>query len=60
MAALEDEHLERVLRHHDIPIERLLSVRVTTSPRLVGRTSGGLSYDLAKIALNLRGERADG
>ena len=30
--ALEDEHLENALRRHNVPIERLLSVRVTTSP----------------------------
>jgi glucosyl-3-phosphoglycerate synthase len=45
--ALEDEHLERVLHQHGIPIERLLSVRVTTSPRLVGRARRGLAHDLA-------------
>ncbi len=45
--ALEDEHLERVLRSHGIPIDRLLSVQVTTSARLVGRATQGLSHDLA-------------
>ncbi|MGH3145404.1 MAG: glycosyltransferase [Rubrobacter sp.] len=50
LTALEDEQLERVLRHHGIPIDRLLSVRVTTSPRLVGRAKRGLSYDLSQIA----------
>jgi hypothetical protein len=45
--ALEDEHLERVLRSHCIPIDRLLSVQVTTSARLVGRATQGLSHDLA-------------
>jgi glucosyl-3-phosphoglycerate synthase len=54
LPALEDEGLERVLLEHRIPIERLLSVRVTTSPRLVGRAGRGLSYDLARIALSLR------
>jgi glucosyl-3-phosphoglycerate synthase len=46
-AALEDEGLEQVLREERIPIERLLSVRVTTSSRLVGRASQGLAHDLA-------------
>lgn len=49
-SSLEDEHLERVLRQRDIPIERLLSVRVTTSARLVGRASRGLAHDLALVA----------
>lgn len=60
LAALEDEGLERVLLEHRIPIERLLSVRVTTSPRLVGRASRGLSQDLARITLSLREESAEG
>jgi glucosyl-3-phosphoglycerate synthase len=60
LTALEDEHLERVLCCHDVPIHRLLSVRVTTSPRLVGRATRGLSNDLAKIARNLREEREQG
>jgi len=60
LTALEDEGLERVLLEHRIPIERLLSVRVTTSPRLVGRASRGLSYDLARIALSLSKQEADG
>ncbi|HKH38506.1 MAG TPA: glycosyltransferase [Rubrobacter sp.] len=60
LTALEDENLEKVLRHHDVPIHRLLSVRVTTSPRLVGRATRGLSNDLAKIARSLREERAQG
>ncbi|MEJ7814140.1 MAG: glycosyltransferase [Rubrobacter sp.] len=60
LPALEDEGLERVLLEHRIPIERLLSVRVTTSPRLVGRASRGLSSDLARIALSLREESAEG
>ena len=58
LTALEDENLEKVLRHHDVPVHRLLSVRVTTSPRLVGRATRGLSNDLAKIARSLREERA--
>lgn len=59
LAALEDEHLERVLRGRGIPIERLLSVRATTSPRLVGRATRGLSYDLSRMASGL-GEPALG
>lgn len=46
-ASLEDEHLEKVLRTRGVPIDRLLSVRVTTSARLVGRATRGLSHDLA-------------
>ena len=57
LTALEDEHLERALRQHDVPIHRLLSVRVTTSPRLEGRATRGLSYDLARIAHSLHEER---
>jgi glucosyl-3-phosphoglycerate synthase len=60
LTALEDEHLEKVLRHHDVPIHRLLSVRVTTSPRLVGRATRGLSNDLAKTARDLREKRQRG
>jgi glucosyl-3-phosphoglycerate synthase len=60
LTALEDEHIEGVLLEHQIPIERLLSVRVTTSPRLVGRASRGLSHDLSRITLSLREESADG
>lgn len=48
--ALEDEHLEAVLRRRGIPIERLLSVRVTTSARLVGRAGQGLARDLSAAA----------
>jgi glucosyl-3-phosphoglycerate synthase len=48
--SLEDEHLEEVLRGNGVPIERLLSVRVTTSARLKGRASRGLSHDLARAA----------
>jgi glucosyl-3-phosphoglycerate synthase len=51
--ALEDEQLERVLRAHGIPIERLLSVRVATSPRLVGRANLGLARDLSAVAKSL-------
>jgi len=51
---LEDEHLEAVLGEHGIPIDRLLCVRVTTSPRLTGRATRGLSHDLAGIASSLR------
>jgi glucosyl-3-phosphoglycerate synthase len=49
-ATLEDEGLERVLRGQNIPIERLLSVRATTSSRLQGRASQGLAHDLAIAA----------
>jgi hypothetical protein len=48
------------LRDNGIPIDRLLSVKVTTSPRLEGRARRGLSHDLAKIARLLRGEGANG
>jgi hypothetical protein len=48
--ALEDEHLEGVLRERGIPIERLLSVRVTTSAHLVGCGGQGLARDLAAAA----------
>jgi glucosyl-3-phosphoglycerate synthase len=50
---LEDEQLERVLRRHGIPIERLLSVRVATSARLVGRAGRGLAHDLSAAARSL-------
>lgn len=46
-AALEDEHLERILCQRGIAIERPISVRVTTSARLVGRAERGLAKDLA-------------
>ena len=49
-ATLEDEGLEQVLREEHIPIERLLSVRATTSSRLDGRASEGLAHDLAARA----------
>ena len=52
--ALEDEHLEDVLRRHSIPIERLTSVRVTTSARLKGRAKQGLAHDLAAVATKIR------
>lgn len=51
--ALEDEQLERVLCRHEVPIERLLSVRVTTSARLVGRATQGLARDLSAAAKTL-------
>ena len=49
-ATLEDEGLEQILRKERIPIERLLSVRATTSSRLEGRASQGLAHDLAEAA----------
>jgi glucosyl-3-phosphoglycerate synthase len=52
-ATLEDEGLERVLRKERIPIERLLSVRATTSSRLDGRASQGLAHDLAAACFRL-------
>ena len=52
-ATLEDEGLEHVLRKESIPIERLLSVRATTSPRLKGRASQGLAHDLAVACFQL-------
>lgn len=51
MESLEDEHLEEALRENGVPIERLLSVRVTTSPRLQGRASHGLSQDLSRMVV---------
>jgi hypothetical protein len=48
--ALEDEQLEHTLQRHGVPIERLLSVRVATSARLVGRANQGLARDLAAVA----------
>ena len=59
LTALEDEHLERVLYRHAIPIQRLLSVRATTSPRLEGRARRGLSYDLARLARSVLREEGD-
>ena len=55
-AALEDEHLERVLRRRGVPIDRLLSVRVTTSARLKGRASRGLAHDLSDAAKRIAAE----
>ena len=52
--ALEDEHLEDVLRQHEVPIDRLLSVRVTTSARLEGRAKQGLAHDLAAVVAKLK------
>lgn len=54
LTSLEDEHLEKVLGQRGIPIERLLSVRATTSPRLKGRAERGLSYDLSQVATRHR------
>jgi glycosyltransferase involved in cell wall biosynthesis len=51
--ALEDEQLEDALRRHGVPIERLLSVRVVTSARLVGRAGQGLAHDLSAAAKSL-------
>ena len=59
LTALEDEGLERVLRERGIPMERLLSVHVTTSPRLEGRARRGLAYDLSRIALGFREHGVD-
>jgi len=56
-AALEDEGLEQVLREERIPIDRLLSVRATTSSRLDGRASQGLAHDLAAACSRLDEER---
>lgn len=50
---LEDEHLERTLLEHGIPIHRLSSVRVATSPRTRGRATRGLAHDLARAARSL-------
>lgn len=50
LTTLEDEHLEKILLQKGIPIERLLSVRATTSPRLKGRAERGLSHDLSQAA----------
>ncbi|WP_047866020.1 glycosyltransferase family 2 protein [Rubrobacter aplysinae] len=46
-AALEDEQLESALERCNVPIQRPLDVRVSTSPRLVGRASRGLARDLS-------------
>ena len=52
--ALEDEHLEDDLDQHEVPIDRLLSVRVTTSARLEGRAKQGLAHDLAAVVAKLK------
>lgn len=49
LEALEDEALERALRAHHLRIDRLTSVRVRTSGRLVGRATRGLAHDLAAL-----------
>lgn len=59
LSALEDEGLERVLLQRSIPIERLLSVRVTTSARLMGRAEQGLARDLTGAARELRDARCE-
>jgi glucosyl-3-phosphoglycerate synthase len=46
--ALEDEGFERALRRHNVPIDRLASVRVTTSGRRFGRAPRGLAVDLRR------------
>lgn len=48
--ALEDEGFERALHRHGVPIERLSSVRVTTSGRRHGRAPRGLAVDLRRNA----------
>lgn len=61
LTALEDESLERTLRQNGVPIERLLSVRVTTSARLTGRAERGLSHDLSRVVSGWRqAARPDG
>jgi hypothetical protein len=45
---LEDEGLERALHRHGIPVDRLASVRVTTSARQLGRAPRGLAVDLRR------------
>ena len=52
-ATLEDESLEQVLRKERIPIERLVSVRATTSSRLDGRATQGLAHDLTAACSRL-------
>lgn len=51
--SLEDERLEAALLDRGIGIDRLLSVRVTTSARLAGRASQGLAADLSAAARRL-------
>ena len=60
-ATLEDERLEHALREQNVPIDRLLSVRATTSSRLEGRASRGLAHDLANAASQhfSKNEKAD-
>jgi glucosyl-3-phosphoglycerate synthase len=48
--ALEDEGFERALHRHGIPIERLSTVRVTTSGRRHGRAPRGLAVDLQRAS----------
>ncbi|MDA0183634.1 glucosyl-3-phosphoglycerate synthase [Solirubrobacter phytolaccae] len=48
--ALEDEGFERALHRHGVPIERLASVKVTTSGRRDGRAPRGLAVDLRRNA----------
>ena len=52
--ALEDEQLEDALCRHGVSIERLLSARVVTSARLVGRADRGLARDLSAAAKALK------
>ncbi|MEA2312930.1 MAG: glucosyl-3-phosphoglycerate synthase, partial [Solirubrobacteraceae bacterium] len=47
-AGLEDEGFERQLRRGGIPIDRLATVRVTTSGREHGRAPRGLAVDLRR------------
>jgi glucosyl-3-phosphoglycerate synthase len=54
LEALEDEALERALRAHGLRVDRLRSVRVRTSARLVGRASAGLARDLAAATAAIR------
>jgi hypothetical protein len=51
--ALEDEALESVLRRRGISIDRLLSVKVTTSARPVGGAERGFVHDFAEVAAKL-------
>jgi glycosyltransferase involved in cell wall biosynthesis len=47
-AGLEDEAFERLLHSHGVAIDRLRSVRVTTSGRGDGRAPRGLAVDLRR------------
>ncbi len=59
-AGLEDEGLERLLRRHGVPIDRLAAVRVSTSGRTGGRAPRGLAVDLRRAGwLSARRYRAD-